>query len=43
MDTNLPESTIKYLLKDVKQKFYIDCVSVKKQKSWWNVWTKFIS
>ncbi|SUB74315.1 carbohydrate kinase [Peptoniphilus indolicus] len=30
MDTNLPESTIKYLLKDVKQKFYIDCVSVKK-------------
>ncbi|MBL7574876.1 pseudouridine kinase [Peptoniphilus asaccharolyticus DSM 20463] len=32
IETNLPESTIKYLLNDVKQNFYIDCVSVKKAK-----------
>lgn len=30
LDTNLPKETINYLLKDVKQKFYVDCVSVNK-------------
>lgn len=30
IDTNLPKQTINYLLKDISQKYYIDCVSVNK-------------